>query len=289
MFDKWSDIVDVTNQPSSRLDLALGVETSKPRLFWEGRWLNKMCRHTPFSMDAVRKVSQIAWQGAHQATLDHKSGFHHVPIDPESWTYFGLCWKGEYYVWTVLCLGWCSSPYFYHTLSSAVGQYLRARDVPVLVWIDDFYLTYPRATREEAQEQQAIPPEAAIHLALCVFHRAGYFMSLEKCVLTPTTRLVYLAIVCYSDKCRFEVPEDMLAKLEATLATAIESQSITFAMLQKLAGKCTSMSVAVPAANLYTLYMYKQIRHLQRTGRSRVSATIRVAPNGILRAEMDKW
>ena len=58
--------------------LPLGVEKTKPRLFWDGRWLNKMCRHIPFSMDSVGKVAQTAWKGAHQTTLDHSSGFHHV-------------------------------------------------------------------------------------------------------------------------------------------------------------------------------------------------------------------
>ena len=286
---KWSDIADTGKHPTPDLVLPLGVEPSKPRLFWDGRWLNNMCRRTPFTMDGVGKVSQVAWRGAYQVTLDHKSGFHHVPIDPESWTFFGLCWRGEYYVWTVLCFGWCSSPYIYHTLSEAVGQYLRARDVPVLVWIDDFYLTNFRVSRNSNPEQQAEAALAAVHLALCVFHRAGYFMSVEKCVLNPTTSLVYLGIVCDSAKCRFEVPEDKLVKLETLITAAIDASSITFAELEKVAGKCTSMTVAVPAASLYTFHMYKQIGHLQRTGKSRVSATVKVAPNGSLRAEFDRW
>ena len=49
-------------------------------------------------MDGVGKVSQFSWQGAHQISMDHKSGFHNVPLHPDSWTYFGIDWKGVYYV-----------------------------------------------------------------------------------------------------------------------------------------------------------------------------------------------
>lgn len=61
-------------------------------------------------------------------------------------------------------------------------------------------------------------------------------MSVKKCVLKPTTRSAYFGIVCDSADCRFEVPEDKLAKLEALVTTAIDAESITFVVLDKLAG-----------------------------------------------------
>lgn len=231
----------------------------------------------------------MAWEGAFQATLDHASGFHHVPVDRASWKYLGLFWEGEYYVYTVLCFGWCSSPYIYHTLSSAIGSYLRARDTPVLVWLDDFYITNARSTKAGTLAQQARAARAALHLALWVFYKAGYFLSVKKCVLEPTTRLVFLGITCDSQQCRFEVPPDKLDKLEAIISAAIASGTITFAVLEKLAGKCTSMSVAVPAARLYTHYIYAQIGKFQRSGRSRVSATYRITKDSGLMTELVKW
>ena len=216
--------------------LPLGVEPSKPRLFWDGRYLNLMCTHMPFAMDSVGKVAQCSWFGAHQVTLDHKSGFHHVALDAESWQYFGLCWQGVYYVFTVLCFGWCSSPYIYHTLSSVVGQYLRARDTPVLVWIDDFYLSNFRSTKSGTPQAQFRVAQAATYLALSVFYKAGYFMSASKCVLTPTTRLVFLGVVCDTTLRRFEVPQDKPDKLEQILNGVVETGSIYFATFEKLAG-----------------------------------------------------
>ena len=233
---KWSEVADVSTQPRPRMVLPLGVEPSKPRLFWDGRYLNLMCTHMPFAMDSVGKVAQCSWFGAHQVTLDHKSEFHHVALDAESWQYFGLCWQGVYHVFTVLCFGWCSSPYIYHTLSSVVGQYLRARDTPVLVWIDDFCLSNFRSTKSGTPQAQFRVAQAATYLALSVFYKAGYFMSASKCVLTPTTRLVFLGVVCDTTLRRFEVPQDKLDKLEQILNGVVETGSIYFATFEKLAG-----------------------------------------------------
>ena len=114
-------------------------------------------------------------------------------------------------------------------------------------------------------------------------------MSIDKCVLMPSTRLVFLGIVCDSLLRRFEVPEDKLDKLEAIISEAISTQCITFTMLEKLAGKCTSMTVAVPIAGLYTHHMYKHIADFQRKGGKKSNMDIRVTPNSGLRYELGKW
>ena len=62
------------------------------------------------------------------------------------------------------------------------------------------------------------------------------------------------------------VPEDKLRKLEVILRDEIDSRSISFNQLEKLAGKCTSMFVAVPPASLYTHYIYNQIAVIKRSG-----------------------
>ena len=126
----WSTVADTKTQPRPRICLPLGVEPNKPRLIWDTRYLNSMCKHSPFQMGGVGKVAHCSWKGAQQVTLDHKSGSHNVPLAPESWEYFGLCWRGVYYVWTVLCFGWCTSPYIYHSLSDAVASTYSPKTYP---------------------------------------------------------------------------------------------------------------------------------------------------------------
>ena len=217
-------------------------------------------------MDAVGKVGQIWRPGAFQMTVDHKSGFHHVPLAKESWQYFGLAWRGRYYVFTTLCFGWSVSPYIYHSLSDVVSRYLRTKGLPMLTWIDDFYFANRRSTRLLEAAQQRRAAEEAAFLVMTTFYRAGYFMSIDKCELDAKTSLVFLGVVCDSAAQKFFIPEDKLAKLERIIADALSSGSISFHMLEKVAGKCTSMSVACPAAALYKHYMYQHIASFQGTG-----------------------
>ena len=87
-----------------------------------------------------------------------------------------------------------------------------------------------------------------------------------ECVLEPTTRLVFLGIICDTEARRFKVPEGRLLKLKVLLTAAITSGWISFVYLERLIGKCTSLSVAVPPASLYTYHMYEHIAKFRRTG-----------------------
>lgn len=115
---------------------------------------------------------------------------------------------------------------------------------------------------------------------------AGYFISLRECELRPTTRLAFLGIICDAEHVRFKVPEEKLLKLETILNDAISSGLISFHMLEKLVGKCTSLSVAVPVAALYTHHMYKSLTTFQRKGGRRSNMDIVIPSNGSLMFEM---
>lgn len=67
--------------------------------------------------------------------------------------------------------------------------------------------------------------------------------------------------MCDSALRRCEVPQETLDKLEDILSTAIQERFISFATLEKLAGKCIRMSVAVPPAGLYIHYIHSGSRH----------------------------
>ena len=49
----------------------LGVEPSKPRALWDGRYVNEFCRDVPFSKDNASKVAEVAWGGVYFFQIDH--------------------------------------------------------------------------------------------------------------------------------------------------------------------------------------------------------------------------
>jgi len=52
----------------------LGVEPTKPRALWDGRYVNEFCRDIPFSMDNASKVAEVAWGGVIFSNLTIKMG-----------------------------------------------------------------------------------------------------------------------------------------------------------------------------------------------------------------------
>ena len=146
-----------------------------------------------------------------------------------------------------------------------------------------------RAIRDLSPTGQKKAAREVVALALTIFYRCGYFMVLPKCLLEPTADLVFLGVGCDTAQRRFYVPEDKQRKLEAILREAIESQSISFSQLEKLAGKSTSMSVAVPPASLYTHHMYRQMTAFKRSGGRKKSSSIAVSERSGLRFEMERW
>ena len=47
----WPTVADTKTQPRPCICLPLGVEPNKPRLIWDARHFNSMCKDSPFQMD----------------------------------------------------------------------------------------------------------------------------------------------------------------------------------------------------------------------------------------------
>ena len=209
---KWDEVRKQNDPLLPTVVSPLGVEPSKPRAIWDGRYVNEFCRDIPFSMDNAAKVAEIAWEGAYFFKIDHKNGYQHVPIHKDSWKYFGVCWKGTYYVFAVLPFGWKSSPYIYHTITEAVAMYCRSLGIPMAVWIDDMLGMTEQKYKGSLDEDQFQSALRAMVVTSIILFRAGYFLGLNKCFLIPEKIMTYLGIQCDSLRSRFSVPEERVVK-----------------------------------------------------------------------------
>ena len=77
--------------------LPLGVEPDKPRLILDARFINLWCPSENMQYETLRHFQQGINQDDWLFSLDHKSGYHHVPLTESSWHYVGFQWEGEYY------------------------------------------------------------------------------------------------------------------------------------------------------------------------------------------------
>ena len=269
----------------------LGVEPKKPRALWDGRYVNEFCKDIPFSMDNAAKVAEVAWLNAYLFKLDHKNGYFHVPIHENSRKYFGIFWKGKYYVLTVLPFGWKSSPYIYHSITEAVIMYIRSLGIPMLGWIDDMLGMTEQLHSESSDEEQFQSALRAMVVVSYVMFKAGYFMGLSKCSLIPEQYMTYLGIDCDTKHGRFLVPSDRALKYTLLLREMVSRQWVSYSCMEKMVGKLVSLECAVPPGMWYTREQYSALRlsGVSSTDSKRVRENkyIRVSPSLI--EEWSMW
>ena len=216
----------------------LGVEPSKPRALWDGRYVNEFCRDILFSMDNASKIAEVAWEGVY------------------FFKYFGIFWKGIYYVFAVLPFGWKSSPLIYHSLTEAVAMYVRSLGIPMLVWIDDMCGMTEQEVSQASDEEQFQSALRSMVVTSYVLFKAGYFLGLSKCFLIPEQYITYLGIDCDSKHQRFFVPEKRIQKYIPLLQNLLAKQKVSFSEIESVVGKLVSLDCAVLPGMWYTRNQY---------------------------------
>ena len=284
---RWDDVKTASAPARPRMIMALSVETGKPRLIYDARPLNRFILRKPFHMDPLGRVAYVGSQGCYMTSLDDCSAFHHLLIRPSSWTLFGFSYRGVDYVFCVLPFGFCASPWVYHTLSEAKAAFLRKREIPALAYLDDSFLTNYIATHGKLPKEQWLAAADATHVAMLVSYFCGYFLSLKKCDLRPTTLQKYLGMWCDSVSATFRVPQERLDKMHARIELALESGSISFPDLQSIAGQAMSMSAAIRPASLYTQAMFAGLSTLEKSGLPAVDLKLHSSAN--LLGELTRW
>lgn len=119
------------------LIMPLTVEPSKLRLCHDNRFLNLWMADRPFRLDNLSHLPRYLTTGCYQTTLDDKSGYDDILLDLPSRTFFGIKWKGWYFVSNTIPFGWKISAYVYHSTGLLVSHFLRSIGVPCSLYIDD--------------------------------------------------------------------------------------------------------------------------------------------------------
>jgi len=259
--------------PPPRVVCPLNVEPKKPRLICDARFSNLWQEPPRFAFDKLLDLTRAARDGDLLTVWDHKSGYFHVRLHPDTQQYFGFEFGGYYYVYTVLPFGWNASPFVYQTLSRAVCTYLRRIGLAEFVYLDD--------SASLAAAAAAVRYSFAKGVLLTAL---GYFVELKKSHIIPAPVQQWLGFLIDLPGKVFRVPE---AKLEAFLALAAALQAApaaaSVASLRSFTGKCVSLAPAVPGALLYTRGLFDVLAAAD----SRGAASVALSPAAL--DELTLW
>ena len=130
----WGKVASV--QPP-HLVLPITVEPTKPRICQDERFLNLWIKDLPLSLDYISGLPRYVFKSHFQTTFDDKSGYDHIKLSPDSFTFVGLEWKGWNFCYKTLPFGWKASAYVYHTVGLAATCHIRSLGIPCSQYIDD--------------------------------------------------------------------------------------------------------------------------------------------------------
>ena len=211
-------------------------------------------------------------------------------MSAESRTFFGIQWGGWYFLYNTLPFGWKISPYVYHSVGLMATNFFRSIGVPCSLYIDDRYngeLQVSHAdpvysTFKTGNECNLAAAETATFLVAHYLISLRYFLGLSKSILSPQKMVPYLRFLSDSSRAAFRLIPEEKEKFLHLIRETVSWSIISVKTLQRLVGKCVSLSIAVPAALLFTREMNNTIFKGLRT-----SCPVRMYPP--LHQEISHW
>jgi len=228
----------------------------KLRLIIDLRHLNAHCEAPSFVYEDINTVLQLVSPGDQLVTFDIKSGFHHVPIAPESQSYLGFQWRGKFYYWCVLPFGLNISPFVFCKILRPVVSYLRNLGLKLVIYVDDGILG--------AKPNVIIQHRDTL---LDLFYELGWCINLEKSFLEPDTSRDFIGYVVSTanadNNVWVKIPRVRIASVRRDISRALNQGAILARALARIAGKCVSMAKAVLPAKLLLRNIYRLLKSRQ--------------------------
>ena len=257
------------------LVLPLTVEPTKPTLCHNARFLNLLMVYMPFSLDSLTHLPQYVGWDTYQTVLDDQSGYDHFLLTEDSREFFEIQWGGWHFVCNTLLFGWKISPYVYHSTGLLASNFFRSIGIPCSLYIDDrhndqlqvSYSHGPYADLPSLDACNLAATKTAIFSVAYFLINLGYFLGLSKSVLEPRRIVPYLGFLSDSSLQVFHLIAATREKFVALVRQVLSCSRVSVKTLQKLAGKCVSLSLAVPGAILFTREMNNAIAKGLRSGK----------------------
>jgi len=265
----------VSARPRVVMPLSVAANGEKLRLVYDARYLNLFTPSPTMRYESLRHFQRGIGRDDFMFSMDHKSGYHHIPMAAESQTLLGVQWGEEFYVWKALPFGWAPACYVYNTLSTALAAHLRRLGLHVVVYLDDFGFAMPAL--------DATAPAHWVWVTMAAMYMAGYVVSLQKSRLRPATEIQLLGFIVDSALQQFRVPDRKLADIIRRLQALRAGEDVDgkrrdrsrapLREIQSIAGKLQALLLAVPGISIFLRSSFKAVALAELHGASHVSVT----------------
>jgi hypothetical protein len=229
----------IQSPPTIISGLLVATNKTQLRLCMNPSYLNLFLHYNPVSYENLTDLKNLELPGDWGSTMDDKSGYWRLPMHPSTWPYLAFQFDNKLYCFTHLPFGISSACFIYTTLKQTIIQPPREWGTRCIKMIYD-----------TASLQTSQPRAQAQAFALALLYAAIGFTLNKKSLLKASQHFKFLGLLVDLQKRMFQVPEDKNSDLTAQINQLLAETHISNRTLAQVAGKLSSMSLALDLAPL---------------------------------------
>jgi hypothetical protein len=223
----------------------------KLRLILDLRYLNSFLHVQSFKYESIREVEHLAKLRDMLFTVDLKSGYHHIDIDPENWRYLGFEWMGQFYVFCQLPFGLATACFVFTKVLKQLVQFWRKQGIRLIPYIDDFLFICSSSDEFAAVQAKVLGD----------FAKAGFVLSVEKCQLRPSHVVQFLGFVIDTLHGVYRLTAVRKAKLLDAISSCLSSPArVPAKLVARTTGLITSISLVTGSlSGLFSRFLHRAL------------------------------
>ena len=229
-------VCKVKQQPQCVLPIqTVPRKSGKLRLVIDCRYVNRHIEAPKFKQEWIEAVANQILEGDELISVDLENGFHHVDLHPDHWSYFGMCWHGQFYVWCVLPFGCSASPYIFKKILEPVTIFLRKEfALRIALFVDDLFQMSRKCCATDNRDT-----------LINTLEDLGWKINKDKSQLVPSQQCSFIGFdVCSVGNSGpwIKVLSVKVKKLKSYIRRVLNGDYIQARMLAKVAGQCVAMT-----------------------------------------------
>ena len=205
------------------------------------RQLNKHVYNKKFQMESLGNIRSLLKPGGFMMKIDLQDAYMLVPVAPKSRSLLVFIFDGKIYRFKVMPFGLNSAPRIFTKLFKPILRLLRSPGMLLIIYLDDILL---------------IASTADLCLAQGKFLRKllqdlGFLVNINKSVLTPTKRIIFLGFLIDSVNMTISLPEEKQLAIIQKANSLLGQNLVSIRNLCQFVGMCSATRPALRQAPLF--------------------------------------
>lgn len=247
-------VIKVDAPPKIVNPLSVSENADKKRLILDLRFVNQHLWKEHVKFEDFRTFGNFIKKGSYMFHFDFRSGYHHIDIFEEHWTYLGFSWTEDgvtsYYVFVVLPFGLSTAPYIFTKVCRVLIKYWRANGIKIAIFIDD---GIGAAGSLEKTRLASVFVKNSIE-------SSGFVSNEEKSIWDPVQCAVWLGLQIDTKNFRLKIKEKRVTKVLAQISEMLPNVLSSARKISSIAGGLVSQEIVLgPVTGLFTREMYRFI------------------------------